>query len=219
MCGRYRGGAAAIGVSVHWRFRRRVGGTGAGHVQGAEIRGNPGQHADDRARSVRRSPRLALHTQSRQRRDDSIDDRGLAVVSFDRSRFCVKRVSYAELRSEDPCLRAIDAMSQDFLERTRENSSAFSQSIAIPSKSTRWSSAFLAAGARVAAEDATRTPRAGARPDDWDRLRPRCRRETSGASMRAILCRRDARTLRIHFDRSKRLRALLENIHPGTGAS
>ena len=24
MSGRYRGGAAAIGVSVHWRFRRRL---------------------------------------------------------------------------------------------------------------------------------------------------------------------------------------------------
>jgi hypothetical protein len=129
-------------------------------------------------RSVRRSPRLALHTQSRQRIDDSIDDRGLAAVSFDRSRFCVKRVSYADLRSEDPCLRAVDAMNQEFLEHTGENSSALSQSIAIPSKSTRWSSAFVAAVPRGAPGGCARARDGlvGARPDDWDRLRPRCRR-------------------------------------------
>lgn len=129
-------------------------------------------------RSVRRSPRLALHTQSRQRMDDSIDDRGLAAVSFDRSRFCVKRVSYADLRSEDPCLRAVDAMNQELLEHTGENSSALSQSIAIPSKSTRWSSAFVAAVPRVAPGGCGRAHDGlvGARPDDWDRPRPRCRR-------------------------------------------
>ena len=51
---------------------------------------------------------------------------------------------------------------------------------------------------------------AGARPD-WDRPRPRCRSTTSGASMRVIPVgesarRRDARALRIQYDRSKRLR-------------
>ena len=107
-----------------------------------------------------------------------IDDRGLAAVSFDRSRFCVKRVSYADLRSEDPCLGAVDAMNQEFLEHTGENSSALSQSIATPSKSTRWSSAFVAAVPRVAPGGCARAHDGlvGPRPDDWDRPRPRCRR-------------------------------------------
>jgi len=103
----------------------------------------------------------ALHTQSRQCRDDSIDDRGLPVVSFNGNRFCVKRVSYADLRLEDPCLRAIDAMSWDFLERTREHCSAFTQSIAIPSNNTRRPFAFLAAERRCPAGDAHAPPHHG----------------------------------------------------------
>jgi len=137
------------------------------------------------------------------------------VVSFNGNRFCVKRVSYADLRLEDPCLRAIDAMSWDFLERTREHCSAFTQSIAIPSNNTRRPFAFLAAERRCPAGDAHapphhgpgRVPTTGIARDHVAGAQLLARRRAPSQSAR----RRDARALRIQFDRSKRL-ILLSHI-------
>jgi hypothetical protein len=114
-------------------------------------------------------------------------------------------------------MRAIDAMDRDFLERTREHCSDFSQNmqfLRIDPLVIR----FPGHGAPVSRpERCTRyPPRAGARPDDRDRRRPRCRRATCGASMFPV-GEAAGRATSSNFDRSKRLRALVEDIHRDTG--
>ena len=104
-------------------------------------------------------------------------------------------------------MRAIDAMIHEFLEHTREHFSAFSQSIANPSKNTCWSSAFLAAErpCRARGMHTLHTTGLGA---CW-RL---------GSPETTLQARNFWRVDARHFDRSKRLRALLEDNHPHTGA-